>query len=199
MADFVNTIDLLGDEVVAKAIIEKTITEFNDDTLTRIGRYAFSFCASLTSVNLPNLIETDSYVFRNCSSLKSVSLPNLTSVRQMMFGSCSVLEILDFPKVTSISLEGFYQCSAVHTIILRSETLCTLGNINAISPTKFGKSDEVGTLIVPRALTAEYPNATNWSNMLTESRNNRVLALEDYTIDGTITGEIDWDKLNGGN
>ena len=54
MAEFQNTIDLLGDEVVAASIIDKTITEFNDDGLTNVGAHAFFQCTALTSVNLPN-------------------------------------------------------------------------------------------------------------------------------------------------
>jgi hypothetical protein len=64
--------------------------------------------------------------------------------------------------------------------------------------THFASGKAGGTLLVPRSLTESYPTATNWSVIIAWNANNRVLALEDYTVDGTITGEIDWDKLNGG-
>jgi hypothetical protein len=53
-----------------------------------------------------------------------------------------------------------------------------------------------GRLVVPRALTTEYADETNWSVVLAGYSTNRVLALEDFTVDGTITGAIDWDKLS---
>ena len=54
-----------------------------------------------------------------------------------------------------------------------------------------------GYFYVPRALlsdtdsTKDYRQATNWSTYSTQFR-----ALEDWTVDGTITGEMDWDKIN---
>lgn len=75
MADFINTIDLLGDEVVAGMIVDKSITEFNDDVLTSIGAYAFYICSNLTSVSFPNATSIGDYAFYSCSKLESVTLP----------------------------------------------------------------------------------------------------------------------------
>jgi hypothetical protein len=106
-----------------------------------------------------------------------------------------------------IANQVFYGCVSLKTIALRSTTLCTLSSTNSFSgvtapntneTTPFYEGGTGGTLLVPRALVTEYPNATNWSIVLAWNANNRVLALEDYTVDGTITGAIDWDKLNGG-
>lgn len=155
MSDFVNTIDLLGDEAVTKSLIEKTITEFNDDVLTSVGMYAFYSCTNLTSINLPLVTSVGTYAFAICTNLACV--------------------------------------------ILRAETVCNLSGIDAFNSTPFASGKSGGTIIVPRSLTTEYPNATNWSAVFANNANNRILALEDYTVDGTITGEIDWDKLNGGN
>ena len=41
MSEFINTIDVLGDDAVIDSIIDRTITEFKDNTLTTIGQYAF--------------------------------------------------------------------------------------------------------------------------------------------------------------
>ena len=49
--------------------------------------------------------------------------------------------------------------------------------------------------IVPAALVESYKTATNWAAYWGYG-NNKFLALEDYTVDGTVTGEIDWDRLN---
>ena len=53
-----------------------------------------------------------------------------------------------------------------------------------------------GYIYVPRALlsdtdeTKDYRRATNWSTFATQFR-----ALEDYTVDGTTTGELDPNKI----
>lgn len=47
-----------------------------------------------------------------------------------------------------------------------------------------------GYIYVPRALVDTYKAATNWSTIADQFR-----ALEDYTVDGTITGELDESKI----
>ena len=233
MADFVNTIDLLGDEAVTKALVERTITEFtknafychpslqsvNFPNATVINEYAFyssalvsvnapkvtsanisafHYCSALTSVNLPNLWGVPQNGFSRCNALTKITLPNVTSLGINAFNGCSALEIADFPTLQRTQSSSFSGCSKLSVLILRSETIAGLGNSNTLSGTPFASGKAGGTLIVPRSLTTEYPNATNWSAVFANNANNRILALEDYTVDGTITGEIDWDKLLGG-
>jgi hypothetical protein len=92
----------------------------------------------------------------------------------------------------------FRGCSALKTVILRKESVCTLSHVDTFANTPFASSGTGCTVLVPASKVAGYGSNTNWSAILAQNANNRVLALEDYTIDGTITGEIDWDKLNGG-
>ena len=49
-----NTIDVIGDENVFKAIVNGGITEFIDDIITTIGSNAFANCSSLTTVSFPS-------------------------------------------------------------------------------------------------------------------------------------------------
>jgi hypothetical protein len=84
------------------------------------------------------------------------------------------------------------------TVILRNNSVCTLSSSSVFSNTPFASGKAGGTLLVPSALVESYKTATNWSSVLSQNAKNRFLALEDYTVDGTITGAIDWDKLNGG-
>ena len=46
-----NTIDILGDEETFKNIVERTITEIEDNEVESIGGTAFLGCNSLTSSN----------------------------------------------------------------------------------------------------------------------------------------------------
>jgi hypothetical protein len=265
MSDFVNTIDLLGDEVVANSVIDRSITEFNDNVLTSVRRYAFSNCTALTSANLPNVTSVGDHAFDNCSKLSSVDFTGLTNIGEYVFFCCSSLAIVDLPnvikignlafsqctKLVSVSLPSitgslnastFYSCSALKevyvpnatqsgsytfqncrsleyldlpkfklisngnfkgcsslkTLILRLETGCTLPVTDAFNGTPFASGGTGGKCLVPRALIETfYQTGTNWSAMYAEGTCT-FLALEDYTVDGTITGAIDWDKLNGG-
>jgi hypothetical protein len=187
MADFVNTIDLLGDELTAKVIIERTITEYNDDTISLVGDYAFHYCSALTSVDLPNATSSGNYAFNGCSALASVSLPSLTSIGQYAFSHCSALTSAYFPSVTRIGNYAFYFCSALASVILPSvtnigqatfswcsnlkvlvlgsKTLCPLTNKSTFNQTPFAEGKAGGTVYVPQALITEYQTATNWSTL----------------------------------
>ena len=181
-----------------KQLVERTITDISDDTVTSVGDYTFQFCSQLTSVNLPLATSVGSSAFYGCNQLTSVNLPLVTSVGKYAFQSCRQLTSVNLPLATSVGQYAFNSCAQLSCVIFRAETICTLSNANAFKNTPFASGDAGGKLIVPRSLTTEYPNATNWSSVISGNANNRVLALEDYTVDGTITGEIDWDKLNGG-
>lgn len=261
MADFINTVDVIGDEALVDGIIDRTITEFKDNSVKTIGSRAFdgckqlvevdcpeattikgdafngcdaltkvnapaatlvesgafTRCTSLTEVNLPELTTmTGSYCFEGCTSLVSIDLPKLTTVDQWgnglfqncgalasvnlplltmlgpsffsaHFGSAPVLEKVDLPSCTWIGSASLVM-STLETLILRSNTVCSLNNVNAFNTTKIKAG--TGYIYVPSALVDEYKVATNWSTYATQFR-----ALEDYTVDGTVTGELDETKI----
>jgi hypothetical protein len=230
MNEFINTIDLLGDEVVASRLIDKTITEFKDDILTTFATYAFCECVNLTTVDLPsviniperafdnctslatlilpNLLSTGTNAFHKCTSLATVNLPSVTSIGNSTFSECASLATLNLPNVTNINNNGVRDCptlvkidlpkvtnigdyafygTRLKHVVLRSNTLCTLGGTSAFqtqSPQSWLH------FYVPRALVEEYKVATNWTKYA-----SYIYALEDYTVDGTTTGELDETKI----
>lgn len=293
MTEYVNTIDALGDDAVIDIIVNRTITEFMDDTLTEVGQYAFYGCPALKSIYLPNvtIIKNDAFygsgplteanfssvasigtgafrtsklkkavfpsvitaieqnLFRECTSLEEADFPELVTGGSSMFYGCPELAVVNFPKLTAVTAYMFYDCKklidvkfpmattiensafqnttslrsadfpkltaikgfnnfgsfnfkeCLKTLILRSETMCTLENISAFG--NFGVTfpntaigGGTGYIYVPRALlsdsdeTKDYRRATNWSEFATQFR-----ALEDYTVDGTVTGELDETKI----
>ena len=105
-----------------------------------------------------------------------------------MFMNCLLLETADFPSATKINAYGFYSAKKMSVCILRSETMATLANVNAFTSTPVASG--TGYIYVPRALVDTYKAATNWSTYADQFR-----ALEDYTVDGTITGELDESKI----
>ena len=86
------------------ATIPETIT-YNGNTysVTSIGKKAFIFCSSLTSVTIPNSVTSiGEYAFRGCSSLTSITIPE---------------------GVTSIRSDAFYACSSLTSVILNSNDI----------------------------------------------------------------------------
>ena len=184
------------------------ITSISAPNLTRLEERAFDGCTNLTSVSLPNVTGGGSYVFRNCSSLASIILPSMTTTGGNFFNS-SPIPIVVYPNVTKIGTNGINQwsghtadlgstCTALDgyafnnsanlsTLILRRSTaIVTMGNLNALSSTKFKSGGEGGTIYIPTALynhlgdgtSLDYKSASNWAT------------FEGY---GTIT----WAKIEG--
>jgi hypothetical protein len=155
----------------------------------------FGECRSLTTVDIP-LAESITG-FSNCTKLTTVRCPSAKTVAGSCFYGCTSLAEFDSSTVTQINRNAFNGCSKLTSLVLRNtETVCSLADTTAFNNTPFASGKEGGKLLIPRALVDGYKNGTNWSVVLAQNTNNKFLALEDYTVDGTITGAIDWDKLN---
>lgn len=186
MSEFVNTIELLGDQETAYAIISKTITEFRDNVLTEIagrrfyeckslttvdlpnvtklGDSAFNYCNSLSSVNVPNVESVGGNSFANCIGLTSIVLPKVVSLPSYVLSGCTNLKFVDLPVVSSIASWALANSSKLKTLILRSSALCTLGGTDA-----FYRSSPF-TVYVPYDFIDAYENATNWSSLVSQGK-----------------------------
>lgn len=164
MPNFINTIDLLGDEAVAKSFLDRTIKEFNDDVITRIGNNAFARCNQLESVNLPNLNVIDERAFYDCS-LSSIVLQKVATIAKEAFFMCSKLEKFDLLNTVAFQSMTFYKCTKLTTLILRGDGVCPLQSINAFANTPFASGGTGGTVYVHQEFITEYQNATNWSTL----------------------------------
>lgn len=168
--------------------------------VTSIGNQAFYYCKALTTVNFPLVTALPQNVFYSCEGLTSVNFPLATSIPNQCFYGCKKLAIVDLPSVTSIVGNAFRGCRSLKAVILRSDSICSLGNVAAFYDCYHfhGTKDNTynpdglkdGYFYVPAALIENYKAATNWSTFATQFR-----ALEDYTVDGTTTGALDESKI----
>lgn len=210
MAEFINTIDVLGDDAVIDSIINGTITEYKDNVITKVEQYAFHSCAALTKVAVPNATLIETYAFFGCSAMESIDLSSVTTIKNYAFKQCTALTEVycpllsgslyytfpdctslakaDLPKVTSLNAEVFSKCTALTALILRVDRVCTLAHTNCFTNTPISLG--TGYIYVPMALVDSYKAATNWSTFATQFR-----AIEDYSVDGTVTGELDETKI----
>lgn len=87
----VNGIGNIKDSVI---IIPST---YKDKPVSAIGKFAFSGCTQITSVELPESIKSiDLGAFYNCTSLKSAVIPSaVSSIGDWAFYNCSSLEKID--------------------------------------------------------------------------------------------------------
>lgn len=93
------------------------------DTLTGIGQHAFRTCKSLTEVKLPEgLLQLKSNSFTGCISLPSVSLPSsVVYLGNSAFEGCNSFTRIDIPdKIVHIGDRVFADCHALEQITIPS-------------------------------------------------------------------------------
>lgn len=200
-----------GEDNTLNALIDESITEITSNVETvgkytfygrtsletanfpnakKIAIYAFSGCTSLKTVNAPEVTSYALYAFNGCSSLTEMKMnPNATTVGQYAFYNCSSLRKVEFPLKTSFIYDRtFSDCTSLIAFILRKKTVQTLNSNTAFTSTPIKSG--TGYIYVPSALIDSYKTASYWSALASQFR-----ALEDYTVDGTITGELDESKI----
>ena len=177
-----------GDNRLADAIVKRTITEYINNEITEISAYAFYNCNKLTKCRADNVTSVGNSCFNNCKLLTSLSLPKLKKVSVMMiFGCPSLLEIelpsaiyLDAqglrgtPNIRKISLPICTEISALAmsnnknltTLILGTNSVCSLDNVSALSNTPINAG--TGFIYVPDDLVESYKDATNWSTFASQ-------------------------------
>ena len=83
------------------------------NTVTSIGKNAFTGCNTLLTVSIPNSVTTiGDWAFQNCSGLTSVTIPNsITTIGIGTFKNCSSLTSVTIPNsVELIKVDAFYGC-----------------------------------------------------------------------------------------
>lgn len=160
----------------------------NSPLVTTIGTKAFYYCYALKTANFPLATTIGNNAFSICQALETVNLPLLTTIPTSAFYNTKLLKTANFPLVTTINSQSFSGCRALLSFIIRSETICKLSNADAFSYSSLASG--TGYIYVPKDLVESYKTATNWSTYATQFR-----ALEDYTVDGTVNGELDESKI----
>lgn len=187
-----------------------------------ISQGMFSGCTSLRKVSMTNAVDVYSLAFNDCINLVEVDLPKCKLIRGNIFKSCNALKNLKFlshqdnwgqygdPIRLCISLEYIYLsdisgfrspsnstlfegCNALKGIILSGEFV-TLQSAYTYFPNWYDGSTPNLHFYVPRDLISSYQTATNWSGLYAE-KSDIFRILEDYTVDGTTTGDIDDTKV----
>ena len=151
-------------------LLDRTLSgEYRNDRVTGVGTRAFTNCTALTKVVLPAVQTVGTYGDYN----------------QNHSFAGSALEIIDLASCTKIAMRGVSEVTKLKALVLRNtEQVCKLTHTQGFYSTGSAY------IYVPSALVDSYKAATNWSTYAARFR-----ALEDYTVDGTTTGELDESKI----
>lgn len=181
-----------GDLVITSNYIDQSafsrknnITSIRSTTVTALYTGACMYCTGLLTVFLPNVTTNRNDTLSYCSAMKTAVIRTIAGYAYV-FRYDTKLETVDI-FTGSLGSYTFNHCPALSKLILRSNTIQALGNINAFTvDTPFKSGGSGGTIYIPKALydhlgdgsALDYKAATNWS-----------------TIDGY--GTITWAQIEG--
>lgn len=139
-----------GDELL-NSVVEDNVDGTLTCTATYVRKYGLAYLDSATELKLP---------------LATVADIN---------GSCGSngLKKVDFGSITEIRDNQFAYSRQVETVIIRTQSVCTITNSNVFYQTKIYNGE--GYIYVPNALMEQYKAATNWTQFANQFR-----AIEDY-------------------
>ena len=133
------------------------------NSVTTIGKGAFSGCESLTSMNIPNSVTTigDS-AFHGCKSLTSINIPNsVTTIGAGAFAFCDSLTNINIPNsVTTIGDGAFGYCKSLTNINIPN-------SVTTIGDSTFDLCESLTNINIPNSVTTIGKSAFDGCRSLT--------------------------------
>ena len=161
------------------------LSSANFPKLTQTEGNAFKGCTALTEIDLPEAVNIGGASFNGCKNLTSVNLPKADTVQDSAFLDCKALTYIDLPCLSALRTGVFQGCTLLKALVLRRTSgVVTMANANALNYTAIANGE--GYVYVPTALYDSYLTADKWSTYANQFRK-----LEEWTVDGTVTGELD--------
>jgi hypothetical protein len=143
--NYMNTLDVLGDDALTDAILTRSFPEtFNgdliDDKIIKLGAYSLYACNDiinayfplatvlqtsalayslyLQSIDMPICTEIAQSGLQHCEGLLSVNMPALKKLNSNAFHYCKKLTEIHLPEATGVPSYTFGDCSALEVIDL---------------------------------------------------------------------------------
>ena len=130
--------ELAAQKAEKNSILSRSVIELYNDEITTLGEYA---------------------LYANRSMTKAV-FPNVTVAYYYSLGACDSLTHVEFHSKVLLHNGLFRYSRNIEKLVLRSQTICSLGSATALSDSSF--SAGTGYIYVPDSLVDAYKVATNW-------------------------------------
>lgn len=165
---------------------------------------AFANCRALESIRLQCTgTQTSEYIysqaFLNCENLTDVTFntepETIIIIDDNAFSGCKKLPMIDIPECKSIGEYAFNGCTNLHSVVLRSTThVCNVA-LNALDDTPMLTG--TGHVYVPTTMYEYYREGyeETLNTLMPGFFGILFRKIEDYTVDGTVTGDLDPDKI----
>lgn len=117
MSEFVNSSETLGSiDAVVDALVAHNLSDFKDDSVVKLGKWAFYKNNGLQSVELPSLTDAGTNAFEDCTAMTGATFAKLKTLGQYMFKGCTALTTLSFPELTATGQYAFQNCTGLVSI-----------------------------------------------------------------------------------
>lgn len=157
--------------------------------VTTIDYYAFAGCTSITAMVIPSSVKTIVVqVFRGCKSLKTIELPSsVTELGNAAFRACDSLTSVTLPaSLTTIHHRLFYSCSGLKTVEMGSA-------VTAIDDEAFFYCTSLESITIPASVTRIGYNAFTFCYRLATVYAYPVNP-PDLSESGVVFSNVDLDK-----
>lgn len=169
-----NNVDIIGEEA---ALLQLIINDFSETD----GWFEDS-----------DVLSVRGHGFRNRTKVIGVIFPNCLSVGGYAFSTCTRLSALDIIGEGTLPNYTLQSCETLTDIVLRkSDEIVKLQSGYVYSDALWSKQIKLVNVYVPNNLISSYQAASTWSTLYA-SNPNLFKSLENYTVDGTLTGEFNW-------
>ena len=141
-------VTIFGANIISNTYTDEGVIKF-DNSVTKIGDYAFYDSYKMTSFVMPNSVtEIGSYAFRGDRQLSAITLSNsVTSIGKAAFLLCESLTSITIPNsVTSIGENAFDDCSSLLSVTLPS-------GITIINSNTFNSCISLSSITIPNSVT----------------------------------------------
>lgn len=164
-----------------------TIVNYYDPVVTKLAPGCFARCHTIESIDCPEVTILENNCLEETTAITRVNLPKVYKVGNASFYN-SGIKTLYLPKCKEIIYSAFGNSQLTSLVLSFTEQVAHLYSAESFnnSPISAG----TGYIYVPRSLVDSYKSHTNWAPLASQFR-----AIEDYTIDGTATGELDPNKI----
>lgn len=84
------------------AMVEKTVTEFSNEDVTKIGDYSFYDNRVLSVLNTPNVERVGVGAFTRCTGLNAIDMPKCKIIGSQSFTSCNGVKSFNMPLLEEV-------------------------------------------------------------------------------------------------
>lgn len=201
-----------------------SLKSLNFPKVETIDEYAFEDCIGLEEIPgnaFPNIYGIDIAAFRNCRNLKKITFDSSSAfekyINSYAFEDCYELKFAEFKNNIFIDDYAFDMCTKLVAIVFRdgftfdtshgntqqgwsiSAFSCSISNYRTPVEISSDSTARIGYIYVPRAMIYDYNGGTrylfDYNGKTYHTKILHMRALEDYTVDGTINGELDLVKM----